>query len=219
MSGQHIDGLEYHLDAGGELSGIVKMLGEGTATPASTTVALEAVDLPSSSSGTTPADDGSFTVKNFFAGRYRVRLNKKPAECYVKSVKLGGREVDLDAADLGAAAGALEIVVSRAGAQVDGIVLGADDKPMAGATVVLIPASGRISDYVSATTDYDGTFNAKGAAPGKYQVLAWEEIEPGAFLDPEFVKPFEAGAEGLSLEESGHAKVTLKAIPYSARTL
>lgn len=218
VAGEHIDGLEYHLGQGEALSGTVKMLGNGTETPASTTVVLEAVDLPSTRPSTTPADDGSFTIKSFLPGKYRVRLDRKPAECYLKSVKVGGREVDSEAAEL-TASGTLEIAVGRAGAQVDGVVQGGDDKPVPGATVVLIPSSGRAAHYLSATTDYDGTFSAKGAAPGKYKMLAWEEIEPGAFLDPEFVKPFEAGAEQISLEEGGRAKVTLKVIPYSARTL
>jgi protocatechuate 3,4-dioxygenase beta subunit len=103
------------------------------------------------------------------------------------------------------------------GAQVEGVVLGPEDKPMAGAVVAFIPESTRESHYRSATTDHDGTFRVKGVPPGKYKLIAWEDIEPGAYRDPEFVKPLEGQAQALAFEENGQAKVTLKAIPSASR--
>jgi protocatechuate 3,4-dioxygenase beta subunit len=215
VSDRHIDGLEFRLSGGGELAGQVTVSGPnpaGSAEPVNVT--LERVDFTSPDApSATAAPDGKFTLKNLFAGRYRVRVSGIGEDAYIQSVKLSGHEVDQSDVDLtGATSGPLEIRASRAGAQVEGTVAGPDDKPVAGAMVTLIPESKRESHYASATSGPDGTFHLKGIAPGKYRLVAWEDVEPGAWRDPEFVKPFESRAETLALEENGRSKLTIKAI-------
>jgi hypothetical protein len=78
--------------------------------------------------------------------------------------------------------------------------------------VALIPVSGRFSQYKSATTDGKGSFSLKGVAAGEYKMLAWDDIEPDAYLDPEFVKQFAVRATSVSLKENDRQNVTLKAI-------
>jgi hypothetical protein len=53
--------------------------------------------------------------------------------------------------------------------------------------------------------------------PGDYKLLAWEDVEPNAYQDPEFVKPFESRAESLSLKKNDHKGVSTKAIPREGR--
>lgn len=217
VADSHIEGIELRVGGGGTLSGRITISPDKPAKANNPSLAIEWVDfsLPNPPA-VTAGDDGKFTVKGVFAGQYRLRVEEIPDDAYVKSVKLGGQEVDEAGVELGGG-GELEIAVSRTGAQVEGLVLGPEDKPMAGAVVAFIPESTRDSHYRSATADHDGTFRVKGVPPGKYKIMAWEDIEPGAYRDPEFVKPFDGQAQTLALEENGRSKVTLKAIPSALR--
>lgn len=208
----HIEGVELTLGGGGTLSGRITSSPDRPAGANRPSVALEWVDfsLPDSPSAIA-GDDGKFTLNGVFSGRYRVRVDNLPEDVYVKSVKLAGQEVDEAGVDLSPGE-ALEISLSGSGAQVEGKILAAGDKPATGALVALIPESARQSWYRSATAGNDGAFRIEGVPPGRYRALAWTEIEPGAFRDPEFVKPFENQAQDITLEPNGQSKLTLKAI-------
>jgi hypothetical protein len=218
VTSSHIDGLEIKLGGGGgTLSGRVTFSPSKPAGAKNPSIRLELADYRfPAGPGATAGDDGRFTLKGVFPGRYRMLIDDMPEGAYLKSVRLGGQEADETGMEIGGA-GELEIALSNSGAEVEGVVLGPEEKPAAGVIVALIPASGRESHYRTMPADHDGTFRIKGVAPGIYIVLAWEDIEPGAHRDPEFVKPFEAQAQRLALEENGAAKLKLKAIPFESR--
>ena len=44
-------------------------------------------------------------------------------------------------------------------------------------------------------------------------MFAWEQIESGAYQDPEFLKPFESRGESYSIRENGRESAQLKMIP------
>jgi hypothetical protein len=113
----------------------------------------------------------------------------------------------------GGVAGSLQVTLGLAGAQVDGVVQGADEKPVSGATVVLVPDSRRYSLFKEGRTGDNGSYSFKGVPPGDYKILAWTDIETGAYQDPDFLKRYESKAEKLSLKESDRKTVSLKAIP------
>ncbi len=99
----------------------------------------------------------------------------------------------------------------------DGVVQDADNKPVTGATVVLVPDSRRFSLYKEEHSDQNGRFSMKGLTPGGYKLLAWEDIETGTFYDPEFLKKYESKAESLSLKPSDRRTIQVKAIPFEER--
>ena len=66
--------------------------------------------------------------------------------------------------------------------------------------------------YKKANTDQNGHFTIKGVRPGKYVLLAWEDIEPGAYQDPDFVKPHESAGEKVSIDAGAQQSVQLKTI-------
>ena len=153
-------------------------------------------------------------MKNVSQARYLVQVLNVPEGSYVKSVQFGAQEVPEEGLDLSnGVAGSLQITLSPAGAQVDGRVQDQEDKPVSGATVVLIPDSRRYSLYKEVNSDQNGGFSFKGVAPGEYTALAWEDIEPGAYQDPEFLKQFEGKVQAVSLKASDHKSVQLKVIP------
>ena len=67
--------------------------------------------------------------------------------------------------------------------------------------------------YKTASTDQNGRFTVKGVRPGEYKIYAWEEVEQGAYMDPDFVKPHESAGEAVSIKDSAQATVQLKAVP------
>jgi hypothetical protein len=49
-------------------------------------------------------------------------------------------------------------------------------------------------------------------APGDYTIYAFEDIPPGAFQDPEFLKSYEKSAQALTVREGGRASKQLRQV-------
>jgi hypothetical protein len=41
------------------------------------------------------------------------------------------------------------------------------------------------------TADQNAAINLAGVPPGDYKAYAWEDVEAGGYMDPEFMKPIE----------------------------
>jgi hypothetical protein len=137
-----------------------------------------------------------------------------PAGGYLKSATLNGQDALQHAVDM-SSGGTLELVVSMTAAEVDGTVTGSDGQPATDATITVTPdpqQPDRRDLYRQARTRGDGGFTLKGLAPGKYRVFAWEEMEPGAFLDPDYMKPFESLGTEISVDDNDRKTVTLQEI-------
>lgn len=57
----------------------------------------------------------------------------------------------------------------------------------------------------------------KAIAPGAYKLFAWEDVETGAYKDPEFLKAFEALGERTTIQENSHESAELKLIPAKGK--
>ena len=66
--------------------------------------------------------------------------------------------------------------------------------------------------YRQATTDAAGHFAFKGIPPGDYTLFSWDQVEMGAWQDPDFLKPFESHGESLTLKENSHESKQLKVL-------
>jgi hypothetical protein len=112
--------------------------------------------------------------------------------------------------------GELTFLLSPNAGVVEGSVQNAKDEAAPGAKVTLIPDSKHRSlksRYKTVDTDQKGHFVIQGVAPGEYRIYAWEDIEEGAYEDPDFMKTHESGGTRVSIKERGHETVELKAIP------
>ena len=159
-------------------------------------------------------DDLTFKVDGLIAGSYRVALGGGLPNTYIKRVRLGDQ--DVPETGFNVIPGALELTVflSPDAGVVEGSVKNAKDEPAIGATVTLIPeATRRTRRHKITTTDQNGHFKIEGIFPGEYKIYAWEQIEDGAYEDPDFVKPHESDGEKVSIKESGHETMQLKVIP------
>ena len=114
---------------------------------------------------------------------------------YVKSMRLDG----IDVLNLGLhlekqPEGALEVVLGVSSAAVSGAVVSASQSPLPGATVVLMPSTSNLSFrrdmYRVARSDELGQFRFQNVVPGDYRILALNDVEPNAWLNPDFPKPY-----------------------------
>lgn len=107
------------------------------------------------------------------------------------------------------------MTVSSRGARIQGAVADSDSLPAAGVWVVLVPDEPRRNQfrlYQARTTDQYGHFELRGIPPGGYKLFSWEEVENGAWQDPEFLKPFESKGEEIKLQEADQVNANLTAI-------
>lgn len=216
---ENVDRVTLALAPGVNLSGVVRVEGEGEARTPMTgvRVQLSAMDAMGFSSPSAAAkDDGSFTVENVGTEKYRVNVYGLPPGLWLKSVRAGEQEVLESGLDCTASApGALQIVLGAGTGTVTGLVQDEQQKPVPGAVVTLRPEPFQEERYDltrTTTTDQNGQFKLEGLAPGEYKVYAWAEIEPGAANDLEFLKPFESKGQKLSVKANGQHPVTLTQI-------
>lgn len=160
--------------------------------------------------------DGSFELKNVTGGSYQLLVGASSnnlRDYITKSVNLDGRDV----ADSGFSVSggtSLDIVVSANGGTIEGTVVDSKGKPVAHAAVVDVPSAEhqiRHDLYQRDTTDELGHFNLRGLNPGKYTVLAFDELEDDV-RQPEFLKSYEGRGENVQLNEGARASVVVKLI-------
>jgi protocatechuate 3,4-dioxygenase beta subunit len=104
----------------------------------------------------------------------------------------------------------MEIVLAHDAGQLEGVALGADDKPVAGATVILAPEPNlrsRFDLFEQVETDQYGRFTIDSIAPGDYKLFAWDDVEPGIWADPAFLKKYESQGEAVTIAVKGTATV------------
>ncbi len=145
-----------------------------------------------------------------------------PEGFYLKSVRVGDQDVTFTGVDFtqGVPSGEMTVVLNPNGGQIDGSVQNAKGENAVGAMVTLIPEESRRSVswlYKTASTDQNGHFTMKGVRPGKYKIYAWEEIEMGAYQDPDYVKPHESAGQDVTVDDKGHETVQLTAIAAEER--
>jgi hypothetical protein len=164
-----------------------------------------------------PAADGTFTLRGFGPGDYRVNVTGMPAGAYVKSIRLGDADILNDAFHVSTPPqGPLEVLIDRNGASVEGTVLDSKQQPEPNVSVALIPEPRlrlRTHLYKNAFTDAASRFQIQGIPAGDYTILAWENVDAGAWEDPDFMKIYEGQGEHIHLDEAAKSKVQLKAIP------
>jgi hypothetical protein len=153
--------------------------------------------------------NNSFLLRDVGDGTYRPSIDGLSEDCYVKDVEYAGSSVINDGFTVARGSDArLKITVSSRGARLRGSVTDSDGLPAVGVYVVLVPnppLRGLHRFYKDVLTDQDGKFDLRGIAPGDYAVFSWDEVEEGAWEDPDFIKPFEGKGQKITVQD-GDAK-------------
>ncbi|MBI2688040.1 MAG: carboxypeptidase regulatory-like domain-containing protein [Acidobacteria bacterium] len=164
--------------------------------------------------------DGSFVMENAGAQKYRVSVYNLPAGLWVKAVRSGDQDVTEQGLDLSSGGGAnVEVVLGTGAGQISGAVQDGKQKPAPGSMVTLIPDPmlKHLSDRVRLVmADQNGQFTLKSITPGEYKLYAWEDVEPGSYSDPEFLKPHDGAAKKMTVKADGSEQVTVVQVSAEA---
>jgi hypothetical protein len=136
---------------------------------------------------------------------------------YVKSLRLGS--IDLLAGPILLSSqpqSEVDALIGMDAGSVSGRVMNAKREPAPGATVVLVPNVPRRERrdlYRVVTSDASGNFQFQGIEPAGYRVFAWEDVEPGVWMDPEFMRVQEARGRAIQVAPSSRAATEVTVIP------
>jgi hypothetical protein len=162
-------------------------------------------------------NDGTFMLEQVGRDEYRLSVTGMPRNAYIKMARYGSTDVMSEGLRLDRQpTSALEILVSTNTGIVDGIVQTDKQEAAANVTVVLVPETSRrnrLDLYRTASTDAMGRFHIEGVPPGDYRVFAWEEVETGAWQDPDFIRQFEDRGRPIRIDEGGSSNIELRLIP------
>jgi Carboxypeptidase regulatory-like domain len=225
VNGSDVVGLHLQFDAGGDVIGKFRVEGGEKINWPELNVSLlpvaedeeEPAELPVSyTQPSTVQEDGSFEIKNAPGGTYQLAVgahSDKFRDYYTKSVLLAGRDV-VDTGFAVSPGTVLDVVVNAKGAGVEGTVVDGEGKPASGASVLTVPASGKLGRpdaYQYAKADDSGHFVVRGMNPGQFIVLAFEELQEN-YRAPEFAKKYQGKGEKVDLDEGVKKSVILKLI-------
>jgi hypothetical protein len=167
--------------------------------------------------------DGSFVLEGVPAGDFRVTFGLPgsrqalPPDVYIKSIRMGTADVLEGGLHLsGQLRDVLEIVIGANGGRVGGTVVNGGRDPVPNTTVVAVPDASdrhRTDRYKSVSSDASGRFQIRGLAPGSYSLFAWEDVEEGAWQDPDFLRPYESRGASVRVRDGSDETVQLTVIP------
>lgn len=214
---QDVDNLNLTISPGVALPGRVRVEGNDTAGLAKVSFNLILPDGSVGGFAPLKEEDRSFRFDNLNAGHYDLRGNL-PDGYYVKAARLGDIDILASGLDVdGEAPTSLDVVLNPNAGQIAGVVQNPDtQQPAPFSVVVLVPQEKDRRDhgwyYKTVTADRFGSFTLKSVAPGEYKLYAWDEIEDGAYMDPEFMKPFESKGKSVSVKEGSQVSEQLALI-------
>lgn len=175
----------------------------------------DAVRLNSQPPRANVGKDGSFKLSNVAPGVWDISAGPVPPGGYMKSMRLGDRDVltedmmispDTDAK--------LKIVIGTLGASLEGDLDQPEDRK--GRAWVVVAPDGKYRNVqsfrASMMTDEKGHFAFKGLTPGTYRLYAFAQSSRSLMQDPEALKPFLERGVAVELKEGQNAPAKLKTI-------
>ena len=161
-------------------------------------------------------DNGSFEIGNAAPLKVRLSFGQLPEGTYVKRVTAGSVEFTDKSLDLSILHGApVTVLLSPKAAAVNGTVTNDKGQVATNVTVVLVPDTpdrSRHELYKTATLDQYGHYKLGGIAPGSYRLFAFQNLDEGAWEDPDYLKTIEKQGVPVSLAESDRQSSDLTVI-------
>jgi hypothetical protein len=129
-------------------------------------------------------------------------------------VTVGGQDVTESGFSISGGIWSLDIVLSSAGATIEGAVVDAKEQPVPDATVVIVPTIEKRNQrdlFKKSTSDQHGHFKVEGVRPGEYTLLALDDLDED-YRDPDVLKPYEDRGQTIRVEKGERKGVLLKVI-------
>src|ERR1039458_3300224 len=200
VGNSNIEGLTLTINPGVTVSGHIRVDGETTDPIPSLQVRLSpwAQGFNVGPPQPVKADaSNSFSFDDVNPEHFEFNISPLPGSLYLKSMRAGNADVLADGLDLTGGGGAsLDGVIGVNAPQIAGPVQNpTTQQPAMAATFVLIPQEKERREvslfYFTTSTDQSGNFTFSRVTPGEYKAYAWDEVESGAWFDPDFLKPIE----------------------------
>ncbi len=158
--------------------------------------------------------DGSFVIPGVWPGRYFA--NAWAENVLASSIQFGGQEIMRRQFDFDGTEAPLRVTVRAEGklVPVAGTVMDANNRPVSGASVIILPSAAAyvpspVGTWYPADTDQNGAFTARPLPVGVYRVYVVEdptEVDQ-AMSDPDFVKSQEKALEPLTVVDGESPRV------------
>ncbi|HML18134.1 MAG TPA: carboxypeptidase-like regulatory domain-containing protein [Bryobacteraceae bacterium] len=207
--------IELTLTPAIEIKGQVRFEGPTAPPAARMRVALTQPGVRGENVSAALGSDGRFTLAQVFPGEWEIDVNGMPRGTFLKSARLGDKDILFSPFEIESGDAPINIVASTNTAAIEGQVdAGAADRARAG--IVLAP-SGKLHDfarfYYSVAAGDDGKFQLNGIAPGKYTIFALEKMAPAGFRNPEAADQLAPLGQEIELTEGKTIEVHPKLIP------
>jgi hypothetical protein len=218
----NVEGLDLTINPGVTVSGHIRVDGDTTDPIPSFQVHLNewAPGVNVSPPQPVKADTANnFRFDDVNPEHFEVNVTPLLGGFYLKSMRAGNTDVLANGLDLTGGGGAsLDVVIGVNAPQVTGTVQNpTTQQPATAVTVVLIPLEKERREvslfYRTAMTDQNGSFTMGRVNPGEYRIYAWDEVENGAWFDPDFLKPVESKGSPVSVREGSPVNVQVTMIP------
>ena len=152
---------------------------------------------------------------------YQVQVQPLPPGMYVKAIRFGSQDLTKSMLDLSSGSGGvIDVTLSPNVADISGVVHGSDGSPVVGGIITLwtpgVPSTDSVDFTRTARTDDNGQFKLPNLPPGNYRVAAWEQVDQGLAMVPEFRMKFEGKAVAVTLNENDHAQIQPELISRDA---
>jgi hypothetical protein len=180
------------------------------------TIALVRQDsaFPSPAAVFTPAD-GQFVISGIAPGKYSLEITNLPADAYMKAARFGAAELTDFIEITKQTASTLQIQLAQDGGRVAVSVYDSQGGPAYGAEVVLVPDASRRQrgdQYRVASADENGHITIRGVPPGDYTAFAWEDPEPNAYRNSEYLHSFEGMGSPIHIDSGASSEIAIRAM-------
>jgi hypothetical protein len=178
--------------------------------------------LPPVQSGNLKAD-GTVSIPNVYSGEYRLEVLLHPARgAYISDVRHSGRSIVNDPTVVISEGHTdpIEVVLTRGGGTVRGMLADVAGRSVVGARVILVPQGNRRNNpmfYRSVNADERGQFVFLGVAPGQYKVVPGDRIPTGAEFHPDVLARFDTASVSVQVVSAEEVTIQLRQISESIR--
>jgi hypothetical protein len=150
------------------------------------------------------AETGAFSIGGVQPGEY-VLVARAQEPWFVKSVRLGGREVGGGPFTLNPSSGdgPIEIILASGGGEINGTVVDGSTPVLSGFVLLLGPGPERIVNI-----DATGKFHIGSLAPGDYTAFAFTNLAEIEYTNPDVMQRFSASR--ISVTEGARQQTELK---------
>jgi hypothetical protein len=159
-------------------------------------------------------------VKAVQPGTYALSISDLPDDLYLHAASQAGANILEQLLPVGWGIanfrGPLDIQIGTDGGRITGTVFDSGNIPSAGAQITLIPEGAvrsRLDLYRTAISGADGTFAIRGIAPGDYRVFGWDDLEPNAYLNVDYVKSYQDFGTPVTVAPNQSRTVSLRLVP------